>query len=707
MATEDDNGGFDAEDPSYRACYVFRPAASECNISDDRPRKKRKIDRSDAPTSGGHWPRLCNGAESQELADLRQESFNDIWTKLEPKLEEIADEVDEASLQRLDEYIERPAIRNDKLHSAIVVSENDANALRGFLGRRKETRPHTIHCELQATQASNLQIALKSVIKDAIVSHGGQQAYIAHLAKNKRAIPMLFDLELLQIYMEEHGLHNVVLGLTNAEMFDLNVLSELISQLESWKDRLSFSIILSLVTTVSLFESRMSRSVMRLLDTEVFSLASSRDKFFDIFSAAQLAGHGEVPDSLQPLFGSSVTKNLFEMAQDQSVSTHSFIQAIKYCFATHYFANSLTAVLSGVSHINDVHSLCEGIRNTKSFQEHCTNLLNDEGGQSTPVHQLLSSDSELIAYTSARLKEAHLAYMEEARLLQVIAIVCHHLDMSQSLSKHYYQVIAEYQKGDLEASTMHELLSTRLPMLSEASMQTLIHNITPLASTLRDVNFRDFGITQLSPMQLLSTLRTAMKTLKPAVSCHLSEALLVTKTQLSSNFLARPRSTIFRALAAPTDYLGCECCTSSLSSKGKEGVSILYRLLEEAGREVNVMDLWSTFHDNFSSSTVGQDSITASSKSGSSRGAKSKPRVLPQTNGTSTPAKSISRAKTATSDASGNGDTDKDQAQERASLAHFYVALATLKYLGLVKSTSDRRLNKGVEVLSKVAWHGL
>ncbi|KPI45077.1 uncharacterized protein AB675_2649 [Cyphellophora attinorum] len=706
MTTEEDSGGFDAEDPSYRACYVFRPAAAEGNISDNRPRKKRKIDNSDAPTSGEHWPRLCNGEESQALVDVRQASFNNIWTKLEPKLEEIADEVDETSLKRLDEYIERPVIRHDKLHSAIVVGGTDANALRGFLGRRKETRPHTIHCELQATQASNLQIALKSVIKDAIVSHGGQKAYIAHLAKHKRAIPMLFDLELLQIYMEEHGLHNVVLGITNAEMFDLNVLSELISQLESWRDRLSFSIVLSLVTTVSLFESRMSRSVMRLLDTEVFSLASSRDKFFDIFSAAQLARHGEEPEYLQPLFAPSVTRNLFEMAQDQSVSTHAFIQAIKYCFASHYFANSITAALSDVSHIDDAHSLCEGIRNTRSFQEHCTNLL-DKGGQSTPVHQLLSSDSELIAYTSARLIEARSAYMEEARLLQVIAVVCHHLDMSRSLSKHYYQVIAEYRKDDLEASTIHELVSTKLPMLSEASMQTLLHSITPLASDLQDVNLRNLGSTQLLPMHLLSTLRTAMKSLKPATSRYLSEALLITRTQLSSNFLARPRSTIFRALAAPIDYLGCECCTSSSSNKGKEGVSILYQLLEEAGREVNVMDLWSTFHDNFLSSTIEQDPVASLSKSTSSRGAKSKPQVVSQTNGTNTPAKLKGRAKNATSDASSNADTDEGQAQERASLAHFYIALATLKYLGLVKSTSDRRLNKGVEVLSKVAWQGL
>jgi origin recognition complex subunit 3 len=125
-------------------------------------------------------------------------------------------------------------------------------------------------------------------------------------------------------------------------------------------------------------------------------------------------------------------------------------------------------------------------------------------------------------------------------------------------------------------------------------------------------------------------------------------------------FTPRPRQAIERALAAPHDYLDCECCGPD--GNGKDGgrddatlsatqpaTAVLYQLYLESGALINVHDLWQAFRAVMSSST-----------------------------------------------------SEGDEESEETMLALFQRALAELRYLGFVKTTRKR-----ADHIAKVSWRGL
>ena len=99
-----------------------------------------------------------------------------------------------------------------------------------------------------------------------------------------------------------------------------------------------------------------------------------------------------------------------------------------------------------------------------------------------------------------------------------------------------------------------------------------------------------------------------------ARSLFLSEVLVYdVKSPLAEVSQPKPRFAIERALAAPRDYLGCECCGGGGGGGGQgeaegegegEGIlsgtqpatAILYQLYLESGALINVSDLWSAFN---------------------------------------------------------------------------------------------------------------
>ena len=115
-------------------------------------------------------------------------------------------------------------------------------------------------------------------------------------------------------------------------------------------------------------------------------------------------------------------------------------------------------------------------------------------------------------------------------------------------------------------------------------------------------------------------------------------------------FTPRPRHAIERALAAPYDYLDCDCCAPNKGegdeqtlSASQPATAVLYQLYLESGTLINASDLWQAFQ-----AVIGAERT------------------------------------------------------EEQNMALFQRALAELKYLGLVKNTRKR-----VDHIAKVAWKGL
>ena len=120
------------------------------------------------------------------------------------------------------------------------------------------------------------------------------------------------------------------------------------------------------------------------------------------------------------------------------------------------------------------------------------------------------------------------------------------------------------------------------------------------------------------------------------------------KSPFRETFTPRPRHAIERALSAPHDYLGCDCCRGSGGlSASQPPTAILYQLYLETGVLINVFDLWSAFKTIVSGDNEGEE-------------------------------------------------------EERRTLALFYQALADLKMIGAVKMSRRK-----TDHLGKLAWKGL
>jgi origin recognition complex subunit 3 len=582
---------------------------------------------------------------------------------------------------------------------------------------------------------------------------------------------MNFDLELLSKFMQEHGLQKVVVSIPDAEAYDLSVLAELLATLQSWIDRIQFTILLGIATTIPLFESRLSKTTIRHLDTKSFDFSSTTDKLYDLFCRVQCSSHPRL--FLNP----ATIKALADIAEDQSTTPSSFIRVLKYIFMTHFFANPLTILISlplSEKPSTDSDSLCQSIRNTSSFQTYCSYLLEHHRSDSSKVKDLLEKDAYLLAITQPSLLETtnHQQRLNQ-RIEQIVKLYKHLQPNSESSLFLHYKLLHSLSSTGLPDEIKHQI-STSLQSLTSTDLQNLMSTHKPIfESMIANMKRKP----QIPHLKFLSDLNkkhgtqtphpihpqpnrnsTSTSTVKepagtyaeglysgflwgtesnlmdyispplPAPPAFPTEAIIFANPGIVRNtFQPRPRFTLERALSRPKDYLDWDFAApappvpapapktkaqrSSARRKSvrsmnnhiqpsesettekirveKEPTPLLYNLLNQASRDVNVRDLWDRFAMELNSN--------------------------PNPNPNSNP-KHKHKHNTQDEDEEGkhsNEENDEDKDEENINyLPLFYNALAELKMMGLItgKNTDNVKGSKGVrgvDVVSRSTWAGL
>ena len=170
--------------------------------------------------------------------------------------------MDDGALDKVIAFAAAGATNDVQLRTGLIVSSSDRNAQKHLLHQWKQKRAHAANdvlVRLHAGQAPNLQTVLRNIIRTAIEAHGGPGDYTSLLARKRKLIPMNFDLELLQVYLEEQSLDKVVVSILDVETFDVGVLSDLLSSLASWTDRIPFVLLLGIAPTVRLVRESISK----------------------------------------------------------------------------------------------------------------------------------------------------------------------------------------------------------------------------------------------------------------------------------------------------------------------------------------------------------------------------------------------------------------------------------------------------------------
>ncbi|GAM38774.1 hypothetical protein TCE0_033r09783 [Talaromyces pinophilus] len=679
--------------------YVYHPTTDG-----ERSSKRRKVSTSNEHKSHRKdqsqvFVPLLGGKEPSELVDGRKATFKELWSSQEERCKKVIEELDSGILEEITSFVKTasPEAYGGCIPTSLVTIGSNVSALPRLLDilhRRLTTEKSGQVVLLESGDAPNLKAVLKTIIRTAVTSTSGNDAY-QNLFNDKSGPRMLpYDLNVLYQYVLSQGSKSLVLAFRDSEAFDFGVLNDLLSLLSSWVDRIPLVLLFGISTSVELFEGRLPRSIVALLHGKQFEIHEAEGAIDRIYETLQTGSDTKL------WLGPHLSTSLIEKARDHFQSPEGFIREVKYAYMSHFFANPLSILLSSSS--SKQKELCEAIRNLKSFRSFCEQLI--EEGEVESVRALLLDDEALWKQVLESVENGLTRMKELFNTMNILRSLQTTLQLTRSNSN--TDMYIRGVSGDLSNSVTIKDLLSRLQKIDSDSLARILtilreHGDTPapfvdvnqyeqelqtllatqgtdetlrskhddqntsikttiikdkvnLTKTKKNISDVESAYTELL-QKIIEELETSLtsKLINPQ-DLFLHEVFVFDlRNPLRDTFAPRARFCIERALSTPFDYLAN---TSSEHGGGEGGnlsaqqpeTALLYQLYLESGSLVNVFDLWKAF------STI----------------------VC--------------------------GDDQETERDERSALMLFYRAMSELKTLGMMKPS-----RKKVDHVSKSAWKGL
>ncbi|KAI6249950.1 Origin recognition complex subunit 3 [Erysiphe necator] len=701
---EDDqaNSGYDSND--HQPCYIYSPTNANASVS-TRLTKKRKVRK---PTEGFGFRSLFGGIENSYFKKLRQELFNQAWAATDARIREVLDSANRYVSDEISNFVQatRAKLDGQQIPTGFVITGPNISS-QELLFRQISCRLKNDTCGpvalLRSTDVSSLKSILKQLIRDVLrQAYEKYEEYSSLEFENGRKL-LNYDLKIIHNFAKRHEDAVITVIFQDSEAYDASLIAETIILLSSWRDRIPFTFIFGVATSVDLFDERIPRAASRCISGHQFEAEQTNSLLQRIFSRV-IAG-ADVPLRLGP----ELITALMELQKNYAQGIQAFLTALKFAYMCHYYLDALSVlnvasenIKSCLSHLQPEHYIA--IRMLSSFRSMIEN--NCKHGSSKELllrtKLLLTNDKILLGEVENAIKSKN---DTRTRLLRVIYILKKVSSKNPSIidlyllaqngcignSKYVLEVIDSLKRMtpttlisliDTITQSIHhgapemdlsgwaleedELLSELSSIQSQISMlekkcsnngkelksSYAIHNksirTTVVAQRVQlsyenlNLSLEDKDFTSL--VDRLSKLLTAYFSTVDLQNQFLSEAWTYDSLyRYSKAFNPQPRATIELALSKPSSYLNS--CTSN--STKPPATSILYQMYLESGSLINVYDLWNSFASVFNAST-------------------------------------------------------DDTVDERDILVSFYRGLADLKMLGMIKQSRRK-----VDHLSKLLWKGL
>ncbi|KAF3762399.1 hypothetical protein M406DRAFT_341632 [Cryphonectria parasitica EP155] len=710
----------------HRVAFVFGQDEETAERT-SRPTKRRKVSKKSAavePKQRHHsdstvdfFP-LFNGAEKPTLVALRQKQFAASWAAINARIQNVLRDSNRTTLVAVSSFVqEAPAEEPGKIPTALIVTGPNVASqdllfaqLAESLGQDAEGRRFV---RLRSAEAPNLKATLKKIIRDGTRT-AADEWEDAEIDSGKDGRKYLdYDLEALYAHIGHHECKQVIVAFQDSEAFDTALLTDLITLFNSWRDRIPFTLIFGIATSVELFEARLLKSTSQCLYGAQFDVVQMSSILESVFKCA--VAHQGCSLKLGPVFLSS----LVERQHIQVAGIQIFISSLKYAYMCHFYANPLSILLSRAASPQAEHN--EALRNLPSFRTHVEDAV--EAGRLKYARHLLENDEYLDQQRTAALKSTlnwedrflrSLALLEASEASQDDFITMYINALAEGIDLHSQEspilgsvrrmsatdissllgrLISVIHSGrselglkgwaDEDPDTIRSLSGmaerTALlqvqaqrkgkPLRSQYSAQSRVLRTTVIAQKVQlsqdesNLTKEDKAFTELvdSVSALLAT----------TISCQAADTVFLhelwmyeSKSPYKDVFTPRLGSLLERALSRPHDYLACACCSHVVDGGNGASLpttSILYHLYQETGALINVADLWSAFYG-----LIGMDEDAERRLESTSSESKSR---------------------------------SNDGYDERSALVLFYRGLADLKAMGFVKATRRR-----ADHISKNKW---
>ncbi|KAE8350770.1 origin recognition complex subunit 3 N-terminus-domain-containing protein [Aspergillus coremiiformis] len=696
MDLQSEAHGVAKDGSNTQGVYIYRPATS-AKAHGERPSKRRKVqseNKEQLSDSSHTFLPLFNGEENETSVELRYNAYRLLWSDQENKIQEVLRDVDSEVLENVSSFVRStsPQTYDGCIPTALITVGSNVSSLGRLLSKLNDqltTADEGGVVILESGDAPNLKTTLKNIIRAAVTNTEGNDGYQNFLTDREGPRLLGYDLDLLGDYVKRKGVKKLVVAFRDSEAFDPSILTDLLSLLSSWLDRIPFTLLFGISTSVELFEGRLPRSSVALLRGRYFEIHGASNCVDRIYERLQGDQNGRF------WLGRNITGILFEKSNDYFQTPEAFSRTVKYAYMTHFFANPLAVLLSDKASANmQQGKLCEAIRNLPSFRRFCEHLLDEASTEK--VRNLLGNDEFLFQQSLEYLETGQQRMRDIFQAVKAIDLCLKNLHISRKSTIPDLSIRA--LSGELQDSTFMDDLLRGLKTLDSSKLkeflaimpqgftdlsefqdiqkdfEALVHTyqgMEPLRSEYDSHNSVVAATVVLQRVKLSKSKaklpeqnikytkiidrvyslleRYFVETLVRPQDLFLHEAFLLDmKNPLKEIFSPRPRFAIERALASPFDYLisTSEKMEARISAQ-QPATAILYQLYLESGALVNVHDLWQAFYTVFESE-------------------------------------------------------QGDACDERMTMTLFYRAVSELKALGMVKSS-----RKKVDHAAKSAWVGL
>ncbi|KOS20321.1 Origin recognition complex subunit 3 [Escovopsis weberi] len=572
---------------------------------------------------------LLNGAEGPEFVQLRQRLFEESWGMVERRIRNILRESNSATLDEVSTFVNEAGPEcGQRIPSAFIITGPNfasQDLLFEQLSERLQSSSGSKFVRLRSTDASNVKVALKKIIRDATSQadgdDGGDDLQVGHGQDGRRYLD--YDLEALEAFARSQGCGHVFVGFQDSEAFDSSLLSDLILLFSSWRPRIPFTLLFGIATSVELLQARLLKSACRLVYGAQFDGIQTDAILESVF-------RGAVASSDVPLrLGGALLRGMLDRQHDH------------YAYMCHYYANPLSILLAPEvgDGMKPTREHLEAIRNLPSFRL-SVEMAIQAGTRETLEHarSLVESDEYLLAKVQQSTSSRRQWLEDQLRTLLILeAAGARHPAFSRAftetmvetpasasgspdlvegirrmttdaLTRLLRRTMAIYSDGepslhlgpatrdaDLELLGAITEIAARLETLKEeaegkgitalrskyssqgkVTRTTIIAQRVQLRQDSAALRPEDVAFTEI--VDRVADLLTSHAAATDSGTCGRSDSALASeswiygsKSPLREVMVPRPRGAFERSLARPHDYLSCACCSAGAGQAADAG----------------------------------------------------------------------------------------------------------------------------------------
>ena len=214
--------------------------------------------------------------------------------------------------------------------------------------------PHVFLVSINSKDCVNFKTALNHIVKN-LTEKNKNNIYVDNAYEDEDDLRydkrLRYDLDIIAEWcrrlvkndpsLNDLGDIRVVISIDDADSFDVSILTSLIKMLHSYISHVPFKLILSVATSIEVFEEKLPRSSIRLLDGQSINACLNNGLLTTIKNTVF-----HRPDLKNILLGPKLFKSVIQRQEQSLESIDAYISSLKYAYMSHYYSNPFACIFT-------------------------------------------------------------------------------------------------------------------------------------------------------------------------------------------------------------------------------------------------------------------------------------------------------------------------------------------------------------------------